>query len=237
MNVLVFQHHDAEHPGIFRDFMAVRGIDWQAVNLHREEAIPDQDAYDVLMVMGGPMDVWEIDDHPWLIDEKAAIRAWVLEDRKPYLGVCLGHQLLADACGGRCGKLTPAEVGICDVQLKPTGLEDSLMQGIPSDIKALQWHGVQVETLPEDSVSLAMSPVSDNQAIRVGQHAWGIQYHVELTDTTVAEWGEIPEYKAALDASLGADALLGFIAAADREMPTFQQNAKRMFDNFVDAIS
>lgn len=236
MRVLVFQHHDAEHPGIFRDFMQARGIAWDPINLHRGETIPDLAGYDVMMVMGGPMDVWETDQHPWLVDEKAAIRRWVLDDDKPYLGVCLGHQLLADACGGTCGKLTPAEVGICDVNLKPSGVEDPLMQGIPADIKALQWHGVQVEALPDGAVSLASSPVSDNQAIRLGAHAWGIQYHVELTDTTVAEWGEIPEYKAALDASLGEGALPGFIAAADAEMPDFKRNAETMFNNFVAAI-
>lgn len=237
MKVLVFQHHDAEHPGIFRDFMAARDIAWQAVNLHRGETIPNTENFDVLMVMGGPMDVWETDDHPWLVPEKAAIRQWVMEDRKPYLGVCLGHQLLADSCGGACGKLSPAEVGICGVSLKPESGADSLMQGIPGEFRALQWHGVQVETLPEGGVSLARSPVSDHQAIRVGGHAWGIQYHVELTDTTVAEWGEIPAYKSALDAALGADALPGFIAEADANMADFQKNAERLFDNFVAAVA
>ena len=237
MNIIVFQHHDAEHPGIFRDFMTARGLAWHPVNLHHGDTIPDLADFDVMMVMGGPMDVWDTDEHPWLIREKTAIRQWVMEAGKPYLGVCLGHQLLADSCGGTCGKLQPAEVGICGVSLKPAGVADPLMHGIPADIRALQWHGVQVEVLPEGGVSLAQSDVSDNQAIRVGNHAWGIQYHVELTDTTVAEWGEIPEYKAALDNALGPDALPGFVAEADANMADFQRNAEQMFDNFVDAIS
>lgn len=233
LKVLVFQHHDAEHPGIFRDFMQAQGVDWMPVNLHNGEMIPALDGFDVLMVMGGPMDVWETAQHPWLVDEKAAIRQWVLENRKPFLGVCLRHQLLAEACGGACGKLSPAEVGICDVTLKDCGSGDLLLTGLPSSFKVLQWHGMQIETLPPEGISLARSQRSDHQVIRVGNRAWGIQYHVELTDTTIAEWGLIPEYRSALDGALGPDSLPDFMVDADANMADFRQNAERLFDNFI----
>ncbi len=77
MKLLVFQHIDCEHPGSLRQFLAQDGIGWDAVNLHRDEPIPKLQDYDALWVMGGPMDVWDVEEHPWLVAEKAAIRAWV----------------------------------------------------------------------------------------------------------------------------------------------------------------
>ena len=97
MRILVFQHLDIEHPGIFLEFLKEDGVRWDTVELDEGEPIPPLNGYDALWVMGGPMDVWEEDLHPWLRMEKQAIREAVLERRMPYLGICLGHQLLADA--------------------------------------------------------------------------------------------------------------------------------------------
>jgi GMP synthase-like glutamine amidotransferase len=104
MRLLVFQHIDCEHPGILRRFLAEDTIEWDAVELDAGEPIPPLERYDALWVMGGPMDVWDVDEHPWLIPEKRAIRRWVRELQRPFLGLCLGHQLLADALGGTCGR-------------------------------------------------------------------------------------------------------------------------------------
>ncbi len=114
MRVLVFQHIACEHPGIFRDFLKADGFTYDAVELDeaRDSAL---DRYDALWVMGGPMDTWEEDQHPWLIAEKAAIREAVIDRRLPYFGLCLGHQLLAAALGGEVGKMAISEVGLLGV--------------------------------------------------------------------------------------------------------------------------
>ena len=93
--ILVFQHMEVAHPGIFREFLRADGIAWQAVRLDRGEPIPDLAAFDALWVMGGAQDVWQEAEHPWLVAEKAAIREAVSREM-PFLGICLGHQLLAD---------------------------------------------------------------------------------------------------------------------------------------------
>ena len=157
MKLLVFQHIDCEHPGSLRRFLAADGSQWDAVELDRGEEIPALEDYDALWVMGGPMDVWDVEEHPWLILEKAAIRRWVREFDKPFLGLCLGHQLLADALGGTCGPQRPPEIGVLDVALTDAGQSDSLFRGTPAIQQCLQWHSVCVAQPPEDATILASS--------------------------------------------------------------------------------
>ncbi|MFP6742009.1 MAG: type 1 glutamine amidotransferase, partial [Alphaproteobacteria bacterium] len=126
MRLLVFQHIDIEHPAIFRDFLAEDGVEWDEVELDEGEPIPPLDGYDALWVMGGPMDVWQEDEHPWLVPEKAAVREAVAMRRMPYFGVCLGHQLLGEALGGTVGPMASGEIGVLDVELTPAGAADPL---------------------------------------------------------------------------------------------------------------
>ena len=130
MKFLVLQHIDIEHPGIFREFMREDGVAWDAVELDEGEAIPPLDGYDALISMGGPMDVFEEQEHPWLADEKVTIREAVAERDMPFLGVCLGHQLLADALGGRVETMAEPEVGIMTVDLTEAGRADPLLAGL-----------------------------------------------------------------------------------------------------------
>ncbi len=131
MKFLIFQHISCEHPGIFRQFFSESGIDWQAVELDTGDAIPDLDGFDALWVMGGPMDVWDTDTCPWLVAEKEAIRTWVQDLKKPYLGMCLGHQLLADALDGKCEVQDTPEIGIFKFNTR------TFLAVIPKNINAL----------------------------------------------------------------------------------------------------
>ena len=235
MRLLVFQHVDCEHPGKLRDYLKEDGIDWDAVELDEGEPIPDLNAYDALWVMGGPMDVWDVVDNPWLIAEKQAIRTWVNDMKKPYLGMCLGHQLLADALGGTCGPARPPEIGILEVELTDEGKQDPVFGDLPARQKCLQWHSVEVAQVPENTVVLASSPKCAVQAMRVGSNAWSAQYHVECEADTVANWGAIPEYAKALEDSLGPGALEKMKADADAAMEEFSSTSRKLYQNFMQA--
>jgi GMP synthase-like glutamine amidotransferase len=233
MRFLVFQHMACEHPGILRDFLAADGIAWDAIELDEGEAIPPLGDYDALWVMGGPMDVWEEDQHPWLIAEKRAIREAVQQRGMPYLGLCLGHQLLAAALGGDVGKMAKPEVGILDVTLTEAGASDPIFTGMATQQQALQWHGAEVQVPPPGAVILAQSPLCPIQAMRVGSRAYGLQYHVELTSQTVREWGAVPAYSCALDETLGAGSMPRLDAEASAKMPAFNRAARQIYDNFM----
>ncbi|MBT5412968.1 MAG: type 1 glutamine amidotransferase [Rhodospirillaceae bacterium] len=232
MRFLVFQHIDVEHPGILRDFMAADGIAWDAVELDAGEEIPPLDGYDALVVMGGPMDVWQENEHPWLVAEKAAVREAVAERGMPYLGICLGHQLLAEALGGEVGPMGGAEVGVLPVAVTEEGRADPLFQDFAERFLCLQWHGAAVTRPPPGATVLAGSPVCANQAMRVGANAYGFQYHVEVTEQTVGDWAAIPEYERSLRETLGADGLDRFKDDMETALPQFNAAARRLYDSF-----
>jgi GMP synthase-like glutamine amidotransferase len=229
MKILVFQHIAIEHPGSFRDVAAAAGHTMHAVELDEGEAIPALDGFDILLVMGGPMDVWQEEQHPWLKAEKAAIREWVAAGR-PYLGMCLGEQLLGEAAGGEVGPMTaPPEVGLSRVTLSP----DPLFAGVPAECLCFQWHGAEVKTLPPGARLLGTSEGCRVQAFGLGRHAYGLQFHMELTETTATEWGGVPEYEAALEQVHGTGALDAVARDVAANLPELRANAARVFSNFL----
>jgi len=234
MRFLVLQHLDVEHPGVFRDFWREDGVRYDAVELDEGERIPaDFSPYDAMIVMGGPMNVWDEAELPWLRDEKAAIRRWLDETGRPFLGVCLGHQLLATAIGGEVGPSAQPEVGLTDVDLTEAGLADPLIGGLGSPMLTFQWHGAEVQSLPDGCTVLAQNDACAVQAFRYGPQAYGLQFHVEITETTFEDWQAIPAYQAALDEALGADGAAAEKARVDAVMPQMNAAARRLNDNFM----
>jgi GMP synthase-like glutamine amidotransferase len=237
MRILVFQHVPVEHPGVFRDLWRERGDEWRAVELDAGEALPDLRDFDLLVVMGGPMDVWQEDIYPWLAPEKASIRHWVRNLGRPFLGICLGHQLLAASLGGSVGLMARPEIGLCDVELTDAGRHDPLFAGITKRTQTFQWHGAEISKLPDGAEILAANSACPVQAFRWGRHAYGLQYHVEITISTVGEWNAIPEYGAGLERVLGPHGAARLDEAVSRELLHLQAGARRLNDNMARIVA
>lgn len=231
--VLVLQHIACEHPGIFRDFMRENNVLWDAIELDEGETIPDLSSYDALISMGGPMDVWQTDEHPWIVQEKEAIHEAVRIRNMPFLGVCLGHQMLADAVGGSVGPATQPEVGMLNVDLTSSGSSHPLTQFLPSTFTTLQWHGAEVKTLPDDATVLMSSPVCPVQSFAVGNSAIGIQFHIETGPQTIDEWNAVPEYEVALRNTFGPSGADDLRSAAKEKEKELSKTARLFFEGWL----
>ena len=116
MEVIVLQHIKIEDPGYIKDLMLNDGVNLTTIELDEGEKIPDDlNKFDAMFCMGGPMDTWMEDQYPWLIDEKKVIKEFVVNLKKPYLGFCLGCQLLGEVIGGKVVKSKKSEIGILNI--------------------------------------------------------------------------------------------------------------------------
>jgi GMP synthase-like glutamine amidotransferase len=236
MRFLIFQHSLAEDVGNFTQLFPKEGVSYDRVIFRRGDAIPDLDAYDALWVLGGAMDVWDVDEFPWLIEEKRAIRRFVTELQRPYLGICLGHQLLADALGGTCGPMRESKaIGPHRVVLTDEGRNDPLFSGFSTDFDAMQWHSVRVAQMPEGAIRLARSDNCCCEALRIGRAAWGLQFHPELWQPTLDRWATSESAVSALDRHFGENGFAHLTGLCQPLMAHFEQKAHRLLRNFLQA--
>lgn len=231
----MLQHIACEPPGAYEDVLRERGARLHRVELDEGEPLPDWRAFDAIVAMGGPMGAYEDAEHPWLAAEKQAIgdaaRAGL-----PVFGACLGVQLLAAGLGARVYRGETPEVGVLDVELTPEGREDPVTRELPPAFPTLQWHSDTYE-LPAGAVALASSPAYPNQAFRYGQVAYGVQFHLEVTEAMAEEWAAVPAYAQALEAVRGPGALDELLAAFAARRDEMQRHARTLFARWLSAAA
>ena len=234
--ILVFQHMPADHPGYLFELLDADRIPWRVVRLDLGEPVPDLGAFSALWVLGGPMDVWEEQNHPWLIEEKRAIREAVVGRAMPYFGVCLGHQLLAAALGGEVGPADRPEMGVFDVTINEQGRRHPLLADLPTRLPLLQWHLAEVKRAPADAKVLASSARCSIHGITIGDHALGLQSHIEVSLATIREWLASSRARAQLEDHHGTDAPSRFERDAAAHLHGFNQAARQLYDRLIASI-
>ncbi len=235
MKIIVLQHIRIEDPGYIKDLMIKDGAELNTIELDEGQKIPsDLSNYDAMFCMGGPMDTWMEKDYPWLVDEKKKIKEFVVDLKKPYLGFCLGCQLLGEAIGGKVVKSNNPEIGMMDINFSKNKNNDLLFSKFPENITSLQWHSYEVQELEniKDVTLIASSPETKFQIFKYKDHAYGIQFHMEIKKTTVGEWGCVPEYKLALENQLGIGALEKFDQEAKKNMSSMNNYSEILYENF-----
>lgn len=182
MNVHSLEHDSLEGPGLVADWARERGHTFTRTALYAGGELPALGAFDLLVIMGGPMNIQQHRDFPWLVAEKRFIAA-AIEARKPVLGICLGGQLLADALGGKVFQNAEKEIGWHPVRILD---RTPPFAHFPETLTPMHWHG-DTFTLPAGARRVAESEATANQAFVFGDRIVGLQFHPEIAVLTPAD--------------------------------------------------
>lgn len=228
--VLALVNVGDDPPGYLGEIMQGHGIACDAISV-ADTPLPDPTEYAAIISLGGPQHAAADEKHPYLAQEKVLIRHAVERDI-PYLGICLGGQLLAHALGAQVTKHHMIELGFLEVELTEEGKADALFQGLPDQQRVFQWH-LDVFDIPAGGVRLATNANVPNQAFRYGERAYGLQYHIEVTPDMFYDWLQyLPNDQEVIDA-LGPDVVNRLEQEISLYYSTFLRHARIMFENFL----
>lgn len=224
MGVLIIKNVHNEGPGTIGDFLRKEGVAVSTVELYRGEAIPPLDQFSHLIIMGGPMAVYEMNSHPFLRQE-AAIIEHAIKSGMHILGICLGAQMIAHVLGAKVYPGPQKEIGWYEVGLTDDGMKDPHISGLVVDGQkqslVFQWHGDTFD-LPHNAVRLAYSDLYPNQAFRYSDRVYALQFHIEVTPSIVADWF-------AKEAGSG---LTQLIAQTEQVFPAYHERAHNFYRTF-----
>jgi GMP synthase (glutamine-hydrolysing) len=203
MAVLIVKNISIEGPGTIEDFLKKEDISFSIVELGSGELIPPLESFDTIVVLGGPMGIYDMDKHPHLMIVSRVIREAINRDMR-VLGICLGSQMIAHCFGAEVYPGPEKEIGWHHIELTGEGLKDPLMRKLAIHPKVgdfwrrftvFHWHGDTFD-LPLGAVLLASSNLYKNQAFRYGDKVYGFQFHIEVTKDMLLEWGKgLPDSK------------------------------------------
>ncbi len=232
LKILAFKHMSCQNPGIFRDYAPRHKVQFEEIDLFRGDSIPDIRNFDALWVMGGSMNVWEEDRFPWLKQEKRVIRE--AHDRAmPFFGICLGHQLLADALGGKVIPSRQPEIGSFSIQPTPKGVGHKFLNAVPPGILWANVHTAEISNPPENATILARSDACSNHAMVIENHAYSVQFHPEVCKSTMSGWLSIPGIVPRIIELLGEEGFEDFTNAVEANRSCTEKAAGRLFDNWL----
>ena len=196
--LLVCQHVPYEILGTLDPLLKEKGFRMRYVNFARHpEMKPDITRYRGLILLGGPMSAYDLDRFPYLATELELIQK-AERHHIPVLGICLGSQLIAEALGGKAKKNHQKEIGWYNLKLTEEGKIDPTFQNFKKEQAIFQWHQDTFD-LPPEAVHLAETPTCTNQAFRYGSSIYGFQFHLEVNESLIHRWLQLPHYQAQMN--------------------------------------
>jgi GMP synthase (glutamine-hydrolysing) len=228
--VLTLQHVWENPKGFVGELLDTYHIAHDVIDVEKD-ALPDPANYSAIIAFGGSQHAYDEHLYPYFNPEKALIQQAVAQNI-PFLGICLGGQLLSTALGGQVKRHTMTEIGFFDVQLTEAGQKDPLFAGLPGYQKVFHWHEDTFD-LPPGAVLLATSTNTENQAFRYGQRAYGLQYHIEIDNATLDTWLYHPEMKESMVDTLGQTAYQTIAQESHAQLPAYHEHTTIVFKNFL----